>query len=67
MAKVLIVYTTRTGDTKDIAERIAEGVRFEGAEAEMVDAPRLKKNRIWKDMPPMSLGLPPIMGICSSP
>lgn len=43
MAKVLIVYTTRTGDTKDIAERIAEGVRFEGAEAEMVDAAAIKK------------------------
>jgi flavorubredoxin len=33
MARVLIVYTTRTGETKKIAELIAEGIRFAGAEA----------------------------------
>lgn len=43
MAKVLIVYTTRTGETKNIAERIAEGVRFQGIEAECLDVAQIKK------------------------
>ena len=33
MARALVVYTTRTGETKDIAELIAEGIRFTGSEA----------------------------------
>jgi flavorubredoxin len=43
MAKALIAYTTRTGDTRNIAERIAEGIRFEGNEAEVVDISTIKK------------------------
>jgi flavorubredoxin len=43
MPKVLIVYTTRTQETRKIAELIAEGVRFEGAEAEVIDASGIKK------------------------
>ncbi len=43
MAKVLIVYATRSGDTKNIAERIAEGIRFEGHEAETADVNTIKK------------------------
>ena len=43
MAKALIVYTTRTGDTKNIAERIAEGIRFEGVQAETADVNTIKK------------------------
>ncbi len=38
MAKVLVVYATRTGETQNIAELIAEGVRLEGHEARVVDA-----------------------------
>lgn len=37
MAKALIVYATRTGETKAIAELIAEGLRMGGAEAEVVN------------------------------
>lgn len=37
MAKALIVYTTRTGETKKIAELIAEGIRFDGSEATVVN------------------------------
>ena len=33
MAKVLIAYTSITGNTEKMAEYIAEGVRFSGAEA----------------------------------
>ncbi len=43
MPKALIVYTTRTGDTQRIAERIAEGIRFEGVEAEVADVSTIKK------------------------
>jgi flavorubredoxin len=43
MAKALIAYTSRAGDTKNIAERIAEGIRFEGNEAEVVDVASIKK------------------------
>jgi flavorubredoxin len=43
MAKALVAYTTRAGDTKNIAERIAEGIRFEGHEAELVDISTIKK------------------------
>ena len=43
MAKALVVYTTRTGETKDIAELIAEGIRFTGAEATVVNVTGIKK------------------------
>ena len=35
MAKVFIVYATRSGETKNIAELIAEGIRFTGTEAKV--------------------------------
>jgi len=43
MAKALVVYCTRTGETKDIAELIAEGIRFQGAEATVVNVTNVKK------------------------
>jgi flavorubredoxin len=43
MAKTLVVYATRTGATKEIAELIAEGIRFSGAEATVADAASIKK------------------------
>ena len=43
MAKALVVYTTRTGETKDIAELIAEGIRFTGAEATVANVTEIKK------------------------
>ena len=42
MAKVLIVYATRTGETQQIAELIGEGVRLAGHQAEVVDAKKIK-------------------------
>jgi flavorubredoxin len=42
MSKALIVYATRTGETRQIAELIAEGIRFSGHEAEVVDAKNIK-------------------------
>jgi menaquinone-dependent protoporphyrinogen IX oxidase len=43
MAKVLVVFTTRTSETKNIAELIAEGIRFTGAEATVVNVTGIKK------------------------
>jgi len=42
MSKALIVYATRAGSTKNIAELIAEGIRFTGAEAQAVNANEIK-------------------------
>jgi flavorubredoxin len=42
MAKALVVYTTRTGETKSIAELIAEGIRFTGAEADVANVTGIK-------------------------
>ena len=43
MARVLVVYATRTGETKNIAELIAEGIRFTGAEAIVKNVTEIKK------------------------
>jgi flavorubredoxin len=43
MAKVLIAYATRAGETQKIAELIAEGVRFTGADAKVANATQLQK------------------------
>jgi flavorubredoxin len=45
MADVLIAYTTRSGSTKKIAETIAEGVRMEGLEAEVVSLSTIKDEK----------------------
>jgi flavorubredoxin len=43
VGKALVVYATRTGETQDMAERIAEGIRFQGAEAKVVNVTTIKK------------------------
>jgi len=43
MAKVLIVYATRTGETQTIADLIAEGIRFSGHEADVLSVKEIKK------------------------
>jgi len=43
MAKVLIVYTSRTGETKKIAELIGEGVRLSAHEATIQKAADIKQ------------------------
>lgn len=42
MAKVLIVYATRTGETQNIAELIGEGIRFAGHDASVADVKEIK-------------------------
>lgn len=46
MAKGLIVYATRTNNTKQIAEIIAEGMRLEGAEARVASINDFEKEKI---------------------
>jgi flavorubredoxin len=43
MGKALIVYTSRTGETENIALLIGEGIRFTGVEAKVVDANTISK------------------------
>ena len=42
MPRALVVYATRTEQTRQIAEYIAEGIRFTGAEAIVVDVKKIK-------------------------
>jgi flavorubredoxin len=42
MPKALIVYATRAGETKQIAELIGEGLRFSGAETSVVNVNEVK-------------------------
>ncbi len=43
MAKALIVYTTRTGETQQIGDLIAEGIRISGHEATVLSNKDIKK------------------------
>jgi flavorubredoxin len=43
MGKVLIAYVTRTGETQNIADYVAEGVRFTGTDARVVNGTDIKK------------------------
>lgn len=42
MAKVLIVYATRTGSTRKIGEIVAEGLRFSGHDVKLADVKDVK-------------------------
>ncbi|MDQ1330627.1 MAG: hypothetical protein QG578_892 [Thermodesulfobacteriota bacterium] len=42
MSKALIVFATRTGETRQIAELISEGLRFSGADVSVVNANEIK-------------------------
>ena len=43
MGKALVVYASRSGETKRIADLIAEGIRIQGSEATVVNATEVKK------------------------
>ena len=43
MKKALVVYATRTGDTERMAQLIAEGIRFSGAEAAVLSVKDIQK------------------------
>ena len=44
MGKVLVVYATRKGSTRNIAELIGEGIRLDGGEAEVRNVTEIKKD-----------------------
>ncbi|MCK8602914.1 flavodoxin domain-containing protein [Desulfoferrobacter suflitae] len=46
MSKALVIYASRTNQTKGIAEIIAEGMRFEGVEATLVNVNDFEKQKI---------------------
>jgi len=43
MGKALVVYASRSGETKRIADLIGEGIRIQGSEASVVDVANVKK------------------------
>lgn len=45
MAKALIVYASRTGETEQIANLIGEGIRFSGMEAKVVKVTEIKSEK----------------------
>ena len=49
MAKALVVFASRTNQTKRIAELIAEGMRFENVDVTMVNANEVEKKGIKLD------------------
>lgn len=44
MGTAIVVFTTRTGQTQSIAEFIAEGIRFSGVDAKVVNANHVQKD-----------------------
>lgn len=42
MPRALVAYATRTGDTQDMANYVAEGIRFSGVEAKVVNASEIR-------------------------
>ena len=62
MAKALIVYATRTGETEKIGNLIAEGIRFSGHEANVVKATEIKKEEDLKGFDALVFGSPTYHG-----
>jgi flavorubredoxin len=62
MAKALIVYATRTGDTEKIGNLIAEGIRFSGHEATVVKVTDIKKEDDLKGYDAIVFGSPTYHG-----
>lgn len=63
MSKALVIYASRTNQTKTIAEIIAEGMRFEGMEATAVNVNDFEKQKINpEDYDAVVLGAPTYHG-----
>ncbi len=56
MAKALIVYSTRSGQTKKIGELIAEGLRIKGIDATIIDVKNIKNEMDLADYDAYLLG-----------
>ena len=62
MAKALIVYTTRTGETQQIGELIAEGIRISGHEAAVLSNKDIKNESDLQSYDALVLGSPTYHG-----
>ncbi len=62
MAIALVVYTSRTGETKKIAELIAEGMRISGAEVKLADVAEIKSEADLEGFDAVILGAPTYHG-----
>ncbi len=62
MAKALIVYASRTGETEKIGNLIAEGLRFSGHEANVVKVTDIKKEEDLKGYDSVMFGSPTYHG-----
>ena len=56
MSKALVVYATRTGSTENIAELIAEGIRFTGAEAKVINVNEITNETDLEEKPGGAFG-----------
>ena len=62
MAKAMVVFCTRTGETRKIAELVAEGIRFSGVEVKVRDAGEIKKEADLEGFDALVLGSPTYHG-----
>ena len=62
MAKTLIVYASRTGETEKIGNLIAEGIRMSGHEAQVVKVTDIKKEGDLNGYDAVVLGSPTYHG-----
>lgn len=62
MATTLIVYTTRTGETQQIGELIAEGLRISGHEATVLSNKEIKSEADLQGYDALVLGSPTYHG-----
>jgi len=62
MSKALIAFTTRSGSTKKIAETIAEGIRMDGLEAEVVNVSMIKDEKALNGYEAYVFGAPTYHG-----
>jgi flavorubredoxin len=62
MAKVLIVYATRTGETEKIGNLIAEGIRFSGHEAQVTNVKEIQKEAALQGFDAFVFGSPTYHG-----
>lgn len=58
MKKFLVLYVSRTGKTKQMAEWIAEGLRFAGHEVDVMPLPKFKDMEELKNYDGVLLGSP---------
>ena len=62
MAKVLVVYATRTSSTRDMADLVAEGIRFSGNEAVIVEVKDIKSDADFEGFDGYVFGSPTYHG-----